>query len=64
MNITREQAINRIVNLQYERSDFGFHRGTFRVRGGNKGGEILYTGIPSGISKIKYSYTGQYLKDL
>lgn len=33
MKITREQIINRIVDLQYERSDFGFNRGTFRVRG-------------------------------
>jgi excinuclease ABC subunit B len=33
MKITREQVIDRIVDLQYERSDFGFHRGTFRLRG-------------------------------
>jgi excinuclease ABC subunit B len=33
MRVTREQVIDRIVDLQYERSDFGFHRGTFRVRG-------------------------------
>lgn len=33
MKITREQVIDRIVDLQYERSDFGFNRGTFRVRG-------------------------------
>jgi len=33
MKITREQIIDRIVDLQYERSDFGFNRGTFRVRG-------------------------------
>jgi len=33
MKITRQQIIDRIVDLQYERSDFGFNRGTFRVRG-------------------------------
>lgn len=33
MKIKREQIIDRIVDLQYERSDFGFNRGTFRVRG-------------------------------
>ena len=33
MKITREQIIDRIIDLQYERSDFGFNRGTFRVRG-------------------------------
>ena len=31
--IRREQIIDRLVDLQYERGDFGFHRGTFRVRG-------------------------------
>lgn len=33
MKIGRQQVIDRIVDLQYERSDFGFDRGTFRVRG-------------------------------
>jgi len=33
MSVTREQVIDRLVDLQYERSEFGFHRGTFRVRG-------------------------------
>ncbi|MBI4157614.1 excinuclease ABC subunit UvrB [Candidatus Woesebacteria bacterium] len=33
MKVNREQIINRLLDLQYERSDFGFHRGTFRVRG-------------------------------
>jgi len=33
MKISRQQIIDRIVDLQYERSDFGFNRGTFRVRG-------------------------------
>ncbi|OGM27254.1 excinuclease ABC subunit B [Candidatus Woesebacteria bacterium RIFCSPHIGHO2_01_FULL_39_28] len=32
-NISRQQIIERTTNLQYERSDFGFDRGTFRVRG-------------------------------
>ncbi|MBI4057925.1 excinuclease ABC subunit UvrB [Candidatus Microgenomates bacterium] len=33
MPIPRETVIERLAQLQYERSDFGFHRGTFRVRG-------------------------------
>jgi excinuclease ABC subunit B len=33
LKITRNEIIERLVDLQYERSDFGFHRGTFRVRG-------------------------------
>lgn len=33
MKVTREQIIARLVDLQYARSDFGFNRGTFRVRG-------------------------------
>lgn len=33
MRVDRNQVIERIVDLQYERSDFGFNRGTFRVRG-------------------------------
>jgi len=33
MKVERKQIIDRLIDLQYERSDFGFHRGTFRVRG-------------------------------
>jgi excinuclease ABC subunit B len=33
MKVQRKQILNRAGSLQYERSDFGFHRGTFRVRG-------------------------------
>src|SRR3990170_2394161 len=33
MKVTREQIIDRLLDLQYERGDFGFHRGTFRVMG-------------------------------
>ncbi len=33
MKIAREQIMDRVATLQYERSDFGFHRGTFRVKG-------------------------------
>jgi len=31
--IERFQIIERLIELQYERNDYGFHRGTFRVRG-------------------------------
>jgi len=33
MRVSRDAIFDRLVQLQYERSDFGFHRGTFRVRG-------------------------------
>ena len=33
MKIERVQIIDRLLDLQYERGDFGFKRGTFRVRG-------------------------------
>jgi len=33
VKIQREQIINRLIDLQYERGDFEFKRGTFRVRG-------------------------------
>ncbi len=33
MKVAREQVIDRLIDLQYEREEFGFHRGTFRVRG-------------------------------
>ncbi len=31
----REKLLNDLVNLQYERNDIGFERGTFRVKGDN-----------------------------
>lgn len=33
MKVARESIFERLVSLQYERSDYGFHRSTFRVRG-------------------------------
>lgn len=33
VRVTRQEIIDRLIDLQYERADFGFHRGTFRVRG-------------------------------
>jgi excinuclease ABC subunit B len=33
LSIQRKSIIERLIELQYERGDFGFHRGTFRVRG-------------------------------
>jgi excinuclease ABC subunit B len=33
MKTNRNQIIDRLLDLQYERSGFGFHRGTFRIRG-------------------------------
>lgn len=32
--------------------------------GGSKGGKVVATGTPETVSKIKTSYTGQYLKKL
>ena len=34
MKVSRESVMERLIQLQYERSDYGFHRSTFRVRGG------------------------------
>lgn len=31
--VAREVVIDKLIDLQYERGDFGFHRGTFRVKG-------------------------------
>jgi excinuclease ABC subunit A len=31
--------------------------------GGDKGGELLYQGVPEGIVKVKESFTGQFLKN-
>lgn len=31
--VTRESILARLVELQYDRSEYGFHRGSFRVRG-------------------------------
>lgn len=33
IKVTRESIFERLISLQYERSDYGFHRSTFRVRG-------------------------------
>ncbi len=31
--LTRQQILNKLVNMRYERNDIDLHRGTFRVRG-------------------------------
>jgi excinuclease ABC subunit B len=33
MTINRDHMLRKLVDIQYERSDYDFHRGTFRVRG-------------------------------
>jgi excinuclease ABC subunit B len=33
MEYPRDKLLNDLVNLQYDRNDYDFHRGTFRVRG-------------------------------
>ena len=33
MELERNQLLRRLVDIQYERNDMNFHRGTFRVRG-------------------------------
>jgi excinuclease ABC subunit B len=33
MKVSRESIFERLIQLQYERNDYGFHRSTFRVRG-------------------------------
>jgi excinuclease ABC subunit B len=32
-NINRDHMLRKLVDIQYQRSDYDFHRGTFRVRG-------------------------------
>jgi len=32
-DLTRDQVLRRLVDIQYSRNDYDFHRGTFRVRG-------------------------------
>jgi excinuclease ABC subunit B len=32
-SVQRDQMLRKLVDIQYQRSDFDFHRGTFRVRG-------------------------------
>ena len=32
-SINRDQMLRKLVDIQYQRSDYDFHRGTFRVRG-------------------------------
>ena len=70
MKVTREQIIDRLLDLQYERSEFGFHRGTFRIRGENIDIYPAYTDdsirIELDQGKIKkvssiHSVTGQQL---
>ena len=33
MRIDRDRMLRKLVDIQYERVDYDFHRGTFRVRG-------------------------------
>jgi excinuclease ABC subunit B len=33
MTLDRDQMLRKLVDIQYQRSDYDFHRGTFRVRG-------------------------------
>ena len=33
MTLNRDQMLRKLVDIQYQRSDYDFHRGTFRVRG-------------------------------
>lgn len=33
MNVTRSEIVNKLIEIQYQRNDMDFHRGTFRIRG-------------------------------
>ncbi len=59
MKVTRNQIMERIGNLQYERSDFGFHRGTFRVRG-----DVIDVYPAYDDYGIKIETSGDYIKTL
>ncbi len=72
MKVAREQIINRLLDLQYERSEFGFNRGTFRIRGENIDVYPAYEdigvrieesdGVIKSIKKIN-TITGEEIKD-
>ncbi|EKE05951.1 MAG: hypothetical protein ACD_19C00140G0018 [uncultured bacterium] len=72
MKITREQIIDKLLDLQYERSEFGFHRGTFRIRGENIDIYPAYEDIGIRIEesggtiksvKLIHAVTGQIIKN-
>jgi len=33
MNVSRKDIVNKLIEIQYERHDYDFHRGSFRIRG-------------------------------
>lgn len=33
MNVERRDIVSKLIEIQYERNDYDFHRGTFRIRG-------------------------------
>ncbi|MCL5018872.1 MAG: excinuclease ABC subunit UvrB [Patescibacteria group bacterium] len=56
VRIVRDSIYKRLVELQYERSNFGFHRGTFRVRGDH---DDLFPAYED--NAIRFYHDGEYL---
>jgi excinuclease ABC subunit B len=72
MKIKRDQIANRLVDLQYTRSDFGFHRGSFRIKGDTidvfpayEDFAIRLEFLELHLQKIRYinPLTGDYIKN-
>lgn len=50
-NYERDEILRKLVDIQYERNDVNFHRGTFRVRGDSI--EILQAGVSDRAIRIE-----------
>lgn len=59
MKVNRKSIFDRLVQLQYERGDFGFHRSTFRVRGDTIDIFPAYTD-----TAIRIGLNGEFIADL
>jgi len=59
MKVNRESIFERLIQLQYERGDFGFHRSTFRVRGDTIDIYPAYTD-----TAIRIGLNGEFINEL
>lgn len=59
MKVARQSIFDRLVQLQYERGDFGFHRSTFRVRGDTIDIFPAYTD-----TAIRIGLNGEFISEL
>ena len=59
LKVSRDQILLRLNDLQYSRSDYSFHRGTFRVRG-----EVIDICLAYEDSAIRITHDGQKIAQL